>query len=278
MTDNTTTLETLTRALSDLVARLRAPDGCPWDREQTLNSLLPHTIEEVYEVVSSVENQDYTELKNELGDLTFHVFLYSQIAQEAGLFSLEEVIQGVTAKMIHRHPHVFKESGEAFTDEQGRYDSKAHTKRWEDLKRQEKEKKAHKGPSSVFDGLSNKAPALLWAFKVQQKMAKVGFDWDEIPAVTEKVREELNELSQAQANEDRDNIEEEIGDVLFTMTNLARHLKVNPETALRRSTLKFQNRFRYIEEKIHADGQTIYETERDAMEVLWQESKKHRDT
>lgn len=256
------------RPLADLMARLRAPGGCPWDRAQNHHSLIPYTIEEVYEVIEAVERGDLPGLREELGDLLFHVVFYSQIAAEAGHFTLAEVIREVTAKMVQRHPHVF---GQANAES-----AEAVVPLWEEMKRQEKRADPDHPPRSVFHGLSGKQPALLWAYKVQQKMAKVGFDWPDADGVGEKVREELAELEEARRTADGDQIEEEMGDVLFTMANLARHLGINPEQALRRSTLKFQRRFRYMEERLHREGRTPEEVSLPELESLWQESKADR--
>ncbi|MBF0346116.1 MAG: nucleoside triphosphate pyrophosphohydrolase [Magnetococcales bacterium] len=259
------------QALIHLMDRLRSPGGCPWDREQTWNSLLPFTIEEAYEVAEAVETGHWQHLRDELGDLLFHVVFYSRIAQEQKLFDMDDVIRGVTEKMTRRHPHVFGGTGEE------RIAASEVPGRWEEIKRQEKTAlamEAQKIPS-VFDDINSRLPALLWAAKVQRKMAQVGFDWTEIHEVVGKVREELDELAEGWARRDQANIEEEIGDVLFTMVNLARHLKVDPETALRASTRKFQNRFRYMEECLYREGRHPRETPLDRLEALWQESKKH---
>lgn len=250
------------RELEALMARLRAPDGCPWDREQTFRSLIPCTIEEVYEVVEAVEADDRPGLREELGDLLFHVIFYSQLAREEGAFSLAEVIAMVTAKMIRRHPHVFGPRKLETAQEVVQH--------WEAIKQEEK---ASSGPASLFDGLSSRLPALLWAYKVQQKMAKVGFDWPDAEGVLEKLAEELEELKTARLERNADAIEEEIGDLLFTAANLARHLGVHPESALRRATLKFMSRFRHIEQRLQADSRTVADTPLDHLEALWQESK-----
>ncbi|MBF8274307.1 MAG: Nucleoside triphosphate pyrophosphohydrolase [Magnetococcales bacterium] len=261
------------QALIHLMERLRGPEGCPWDREQTWNSLIPFTIEEAYEVAEAVETGHWEHLRDELGDLLFHVVFYSRIAQEQNLFSLRDVIRGVTEKMTRRHPHVFGAAEKLQMAGQV-------PGRWEEIKRQEKVALARETGEnaipSVFDDINSRLPALLWAAKVQRKMGQVGFDWTDIHAVADKVREELDELDRGHQRQDQANIEEEVGDVLFTMVNLARHLKVNPETALRASTRKFQNRFRYMEERLHREGRHPRETPLDELEGLWQESKKHR--
>lgn len=257
-------------ALAALMDRLREPGGCAWDRDQTYLSLTPYTIEEAYELVEAVEAGDFGELKEELGDLLFHVVFYARIAQEEGRFDLPGVIDDVVAKMIRRHPHVFgDDSAEAAGDV---------PPIWEEMKKREREAKRENGetaaPLSVFEGLSGKLPALLWAYKIQQKMAKTGFDWEEPGPVVGKVREELDELEEAMEEKEADAIEDEVGDVLLTMVNMARHLGVNPEKALRRSALKSKGRFEYIERKLHKTGTTPYKAAVDEMEAIWEESKK----
>ncbi|MEO5353485.1 MAG: nucleoside triphosphate pyrophosphohydrolase [Magnetococcus sp. XQGC-1] len=259
--------------LAWLMARLRGPEGCPWDKQQSWHSLLPYTIEEAYEVAEAVETGQVEGLRDELGDLLFHVIFYSRIAQEEGLFSLEEVIRGVITKMTRRHPHVFAESGEA-----GSPAADEVPGRWEEIKRQEKSRQraanGQTGPASLFDDVNSRLPALLWAAKVQRKMGQVGFDWPDDNGVMAKVREELEELDQARHDRDPAAMEEELGDLLFTLVNLGRHLQVNPEIALRRSTHKFQARFRIIEARLHAVGQTVETATLEQLETLWQEAKR----
>lgn len=263
--------------LAQLMARLRGTDGCPWDKKQTWNSLTPYTIEEAYEVVEAVESGDPAALKDELGDLLFHVVFYSRIAQEAENFDLCGVIRGITAKMTRRHPHVFGSGAKSVSD------ADEVPGRWEEIKRQEREAKLNDNPGkkandgkaiSVFDDINSRVPALLWASKVQRKMGQVGFDWSDVAAVRDKVTEEMAELDMACQEADQTAMTEEIGDVLFTMVNLSRHLKVNPETALRQATHKFQNRFRFMETKLHSTGRTAHDASLEELEALWQESKR----
>ncbi|MBF0417518.1 MAG: nucleoside triphosphate pyrophosphohydrolase [Magnetococcales bacterium] len=253
-------------ALESLMARLRSADGCPWDRKQTLKSLLPYTIEEAYEVVEAVETHDLRALKDELGDLLFHIVFHSRIAEEEGHFTLAEVIEGIVTKMTRRHPHVFG-------DEEARQaDPDRVVARWEEIKREEKQAlQKTDGPVSIFDDLNSHLPALLWASKVQRKMSQVGFDWREPTGVIEKIHEELEELRVAP---DADNREEELGDILLTLVNLARHYRINPEIALRRATHKAQNRFRFMERALHAENRTPADASLAELEGLWQASKR----
>ncbi|MEO5340168.1 MAG: nucleoside triphosphate pyrophosphohydrolase [Magnetococcus sp. MYC-9] len=261
--------------LAGLMARLRGPDGCPWDKQQTWHSLVPYTIEEAYEVAEAVENRQTGELRDELGDLLFHITFYSQIAQEAGLFSLEEVIRGVVTKMTRRHPHVFAPTA----DGDGQPAAHEVPGRWEEIKRQEKSRQrlasGESAPASLFDDINSHLPALLWAAKVQRKMGQVGFDWPDAAGVLNKVHEELAELEEARHKNDPAAMEEELGDLLFTLVNLARHLQINPESALRHSTRKFQARFRNMETRLHQAGQSVATATLAQLEALWQEAKRN---
>ncbi|MBF0461587.1 MAG: nucleoside triphosphate pyrophosphohydrolase [Magnetococcales bacterium] len=269
--DTSPTIGTALQELADLMAHLRGPQGCPWDKQQTWQTLVPYTIEEAYEVAEAVETRQVDGLRDELGDLLLHVTFYSQIAAEQGLFSLAEVIQGIITKMTRRHPHVFG---------LGADQPEAHEVpgRWEEIKRQEKT--AHRlaqgatGPASLFDDVHSRLPALLWAAKVQRKMGQVGFDWPDAAGVMDKVQEELAELKHAHQTQDPAAIEEELGDLLFTLVNLARHLQVNPEIALRQATRKFQTRFRHMETRLHQTGQTVEAATLEQLEALWQEAKR----
>ncbi|MBF0610192.1 MAG: nucleoside triphosphate pyrophosphohydrolase [Magnetococcales bacterium] len=254
-------------ALHQLMSRLRAPDGCAWDRAQTFPSLTPYTIEEVYEVVDAVESKDMAGLREELGDLLFHVVFYCQIAAEEGHFTLAEVVEAVEAKMRARHPHVFG-------------DMKAETpqaviQQWEKIKQREKQESGEDSTQkSVFHGVSSHLPALLWALKIQQKMAKVGFDWPDIQGVIQQVHLEQEEFLQACQTMEQDALEAEMGDVLFSIANLARRFHINPEAALRRATLKCRNRFQNMEERLWHQGKEAATSSLDELEQLWQESKK----
>lgn len=258
-------------ALKQLMATLRSEQGCPWDKEQTWNSLVPFTIEEAYEVAEAAEKGDADELKDELGDLLFHITFYSQIAQEKKKFTLDDVILGVIKKMTRRHPHVFGEPSNRLKNAQ------EVPERWEEIKRREKSEQQNTDPNtppaSVFDDMNSHLPALLWAAKVQRKMGQVGFDWKDADGVMEKVNEEMMELQQARKEQNQNAMEEELGDLLFTLVNLARHMKINPEMALRHATKKFQNRFRFMESRLFESGKSIQETKLEQLESLWQESK-----
>ncbi|MBF0454205.1 MAG: nucleoside triphosphate pyrophosphohydrolase [Magnetococcales bacterium] len=262
--------------LAQLMVSLRAESGCPWDRKQTWQSLTPYTIEEAYEVVEAVESGDPSNLKDELGDLLFHVVFYSRIAQEQDHFNLTEVIQGITKKMTRRHPHVFNTQSDTLTS------ADEVPGRWEEIKRQERAEKQQnqagdpdkeERPVSVFDDINSRVPALLWASKVQRKMAQVGFDWNSAEGVVAKMDEEMAELQEARQNQDQAAITEEMGDLLFTLVNLSRHLKVNPEVALRQATHKFQNRFRFMEATLQSVGRNAHNASLEELEILWQESK-----
>jgi ATP diphosphatase len=240
---------------------LREPGGCPWDREQTFATIAPYTIEEAYEVASAIEEQDFKSLPGELGDLLLHVVFHARMAEEAGLFDFGDVVDAVTAKMINRHPHVF--GGE--NAKANAHDQRAH---WETLKAEERKQKAQHG---VLDDVPVALPALLRAEKLQKRASRVGFDWNNTEHVIEKIAEEAREVADARTQPER---EEEIGDLLFVMVNLARHLMVDPETALRAANAKFTRRFRHIETSLAAKGSSPAAASLDEMEALWQEAKK----
>jgi nucleoside triphosphate diphosphatase len=223
-----------------IMARLRAPGGCPWDREQTFDSIKRHTLEETYEVFDAIERRDWSDLRDELGDLLLQVLFYAQMADEAGHFTLAEVAASLNAKLIRRHPHIF--AGEQATD------SAAVLRNWEQIKRAEKKEAAPEG-TSMLDDVPRSMPAVLEAAKLGSRAAKVGFDWPDTTGLYDKLQEEIAEL-RAELPESADSalrIEEELGDVLFTAVNLARHLKVDPESALRSANAKFRKRFTAME-------------------------------
>jgi MazG family protein len=247
-----------------LMARLRDPaSGCPWDRDQTFATIAPFTIEEAYEVAAAIEDGDPLHIKEELGDLLFQVVFHARMAQEAGLFDFQQVVSTLVGKMVARHPHVF---GDATTPE----DAAAQTDAWEALKARERAAKH----ASILDDVPIALPALMRAEKLQKRASKVGFDWDSAPKVVEKLTEEATEICDAQAaGADPEKLEEEVGDLLFVVANLARHLKVDPEKALRSANAKFVRRFGYIETELKAKGRSCAEASLDEMEALWVEAK-----
>jgi MazG family protein len=247
--------------LLDIMRRLRGPDGCPWDREQSFATIAPYTVEEAYEVAARIEDKDYNSLPDELGDLLFQVVFHARMAEEQGLFDFGDVVAAVTAKMIRRHPHVFGDAKAAGT-------AQAQKLSWEALKARER---AERDQTSILDDVPIALPALLRAEKLQRRASSVGFDWDDAQKVVEKIAEEAGELAAAPDQESR---EEELGDLLFVVANLARHLKVDPEAALRGANAKFCRRFKFIEQELEAQGRSAATASLDEMEALWQKAKK----
>lgn len=252
--------------LVKIMARLRGPDGCPWDKAQDFSTLPPYTIEETYELVESIEAEDWQELKGELGDLLFHIVFYARIAAEKGLFGIEDVAQAAVDKMLRRHPHVF--GGESVADPETLH------KRWQHMKAQERRETAARERSPAWDaGVPSALPALLWAYKLQQRAANLGFEWKDSAPVWDKFREECGELEQAVAAGVAEQVTDEFGDVLFSLVNLSRFLDVNPENALRQACLKFRNRLHLVWDHAttHAlDLQAMSEAE---LEQLWESAK-----
>ncbi len=263
-----------------LMARLRAPDGCPWDRKQTHESLKPYLLEETYEVLETIDKQDEGKLREELGDLLLQILFHSQIASERKTFSVEDVMQLLADKLVRRHPHVFgqKEDG-ALTPDQV-YSN------WEQIKKSERQRTG--GPESALDGVPKTLPALLRAFQTQARASRVGFDWPQnsegVHQVMGKVTEEIGELTDAytarnnqNGDEERDaaqrHLEDEMGDVLFSLVNLARFLKVNPEDALRRATDRFADRFHFVEAEATRTGRTLESMTLTEMDSLWEQAK-----
>lgn len=245
--------------LVSIMHRLRQPDGCPWDREQTHKSLRQYLLEETYEVLEALDNEDFAALREELGDLLLQVIFHAQLAKEEGYFTIEEVVQGISDKLIRRHPNVFGDVVIHTADEQ--------TKNWELLKKKE-------GRSSAIEGVPKELSALLRAWRIQQKAAQVGFDWDDISHVWAKVDEECNELKDAVQSENRDKIEDEFGDVLFALVNLSRFLKINPEDALRHTIRKFGTRFRKVEKELESQGKSPEQSTLKEMDAIWNSIKK----
>jgi MazG family protein len=263
--------------LVELMARLRSPEGCPWDREQNYQTLAPMLLEEAYEafeaVEAAVEGRPH-ELRDELGDLLFQIVFYSQVARERGEFTVDDVTEAIHSKMVRRHPHVF---GDAKAD-----DSAEVLRNWEAIKAEEKRQSGTtaKPDASLLDGISHKAPALMEAHQLSTKAARVGFDWEKIEDIFDKLQEEIDELRTAITRRDNgtptdtDEVRDELGDVLFAVTNIARHLKVEHEASLKSTNRKFRRRFRYVENGLTARGRDWDATTLDEMEELWQEAKR----
>ena len=250
--------------LREIMRRLRDPNGgCPWDIEQTFATIAPYTIEEAYEVADAIEREAWDELKGELGDLLFQSVFHAQMAEEAGLFSFDDVADTMSDKMVARHPHVFgSESRDKSADQQ--------TRDWETIKAAERADKAQQG---VLDGVAIGLPALLRAVKLQKRAARVGFDWPDIGPVLDKITEEARELAEARDSLSQDEVREELGDLLFVVANLARHLNVEPEEALRHTNAKFERRFQGIERRLAADGRAPDDATLEEMDALWDAEK-----
>lgn len=257
-----------THRLLEIMARLRdAERGCPWDLEQTFTSLAPYTLEEAYEVVDALHREDFDDLRDELGDLLLQIVFHSQLAKEQNLFDFEAVAAAIGAKLVRRHPHVFE--GVDFADDAERL------RFWEDSKRVERERKGKESErASILDGIAASFPALMEAQKLQQRAERYGFDWPDAEPVFAKVEEELEELRQARADADPERIKDEVGDLLFAVVNLARKLDVDAETALKSGSRKFSRRFRYIEERLAAQGRSLEDTSLDVLDGLWDEAKR----
>lgn len=255
-------------ALLAIMAKLRAPDrGCPWDLEQNFGTIAPYTIEEAYEVADAIERGDMDDLREELGDLLLQVVFHAQMADEEGRFAFTDVVRSICEKMIRRHPHVFG-------DEEART-AGAVEGRWDEIKAEEKAAKGKSLQASLLDEVSLALPALTRAVKLQTRAARVGFDWPSTAEVLDKLNEEMLELSQELAKGgEHDRLEDELGDMLFVYANLARHLKVDPEAALRRANAKFRRRFGHIEEKLAARGKTPEQSTLEEMDALWNEAKR----
>lgn len=298
-----TTGERFERAVQ-IMARLRAPGGCPWDREQTFDTIKPYTLEETYEVLEAIDNRDWPELTGELGDLLLQVLFYSEMAREAGHFSVDDVLDRLSNKLVDRHPHVFGDV---------KADTPAEVLRnWEALKAREKEKRiaANQGKKvnlasdaqSVLAGVSSKMPALMEAYKLSSRAAHVGFDWPEVEGLFAKLEEETAELQEELKSvpafsvegqsagkgiagsgkprvsvELRERLEGEVGDLFFVLVNIARYLSLDPESALRKTNRKFKRRFQWMEERLRASGQTPQQASMDELETLWQQAKRQEE-
>jgi nucleoside triphosphate diphosphatase len=294
-----TTGERFERAVA-IMERLRAPGGCPWDREQTFDSIKPYTLEEAYEVLEAIDNRDWDELPGELGDLLLQVLFYSEMAKEQGTFSIDDVLDRLSSKLVNRHPHVF---GDAQAD------TSADVKRnWEALKVEERKKRLADSRDaageaatpaslpSILAGISSSMPALLEAHKLSSRAAQLGFDWPHIEALFDKLDEETDELRehleefpppgprpegrgvagsgrQAMPEDLRERVEEEVGDLFFVLVNIARYLALDPESALRKMNRKFRRRFQWMEGQLHEKGSTLEGVSMDDLESLWQQAK-----
>jgi len=283
-----------------IMERLRAPGGCPWDREQTFDSIKPHTLEETYEVLEAIDHRDWDELPGELGDLLLQVLFYSEMAKEQGTFSIDDVLDRLSNKLVNRHPHVFGDT---------KADTSADVKRnWEALKTEERKKRLREnrdetrseqtaaGPGSILEGISSSMPALLEAQKLSSRAAQVGFDWPNIESLFAKLGEETAELREhlqeypspgprpegrgvagsgraAIPDDLRMRLEEEVGDLFFVMANIARYLALDPESALRKMNQKFRRRFQWIEQRLHENDTTLERASMEELESLWQQAK-----
>ena len=287
-----TTGERFERAVQ-IMERLRAPGGCPWDREQTFDSIKPYTLEETYEVLEAIDHRDWPELAGELGDLLLQVLFYAEMANEQGSFSIDDVLERLSTKLVHRHPHVFGDV---------KADTSAEVKRnWEALKVEEKKKRQgpeKSAPQSILAGVSSAMPSLIEASKLSSRAAQVGFDWPNIDGLFDKLREETDELREhlkefpapgprpqgrGVAGSGRTEIseslqtrlEEEVGDLFFVLVNVARYLSVDPESALRKTNRKFKRRFQWMEDRLREAGSSAEQASTEELESLWQQAKSH---
>ena len=285
-----TTGERFERAV-EIMERLRAPGGCPWDREQTFDSIKPYTLEETYEVLEAIDKRDWPELAGELGDLLLQILFYAEMAQEQGTFSIDDVIERLSTKLINRHPHVFGDV---------KADTSAEVKRnWEALKVEERKKRegdTSEKKRSILAGVSSAMPALLEASKLSSRAAQAGFDWPNVEGLFDKLQEETEELREhlkefpapgprpqgrGVAGSGRtvipetlqEKLEEEVGDLFFVMVNIARYLSVDPESALRKTNRKFKRRFQWMEDRLHETGRSADEAPMEELESLWQRAK-----
>lgn len=263
------------RRLIELVSRLRAPDGCPWDREQTMPDIRAYLLEEAHEVADAIDRGDLGDLCGELGDLLFQIVFLASLGQEAQAFDMADVIEGIHSKMIARHPHVFGKPaiGEPAFGNQALSDAESVKKAWEVRKIQEEGQ-----DRSILDGVARSVPALLAAYRMTQKASGVGFDWPDVAGVLGKVHEELREVEEAIQEgspeaEAKEAIREEVGDLLFALVNLARKVGVDPEAALAGTNLKFRHRFGYIETRLRDQGRTVADADLEEMDALWDEIK-----
>ena len=251
--------------LVEIMARLRSPQGCPWDREQNFDTIKPYLLEETYEVLEAIDARDFKGLAEELGDLLLQSVFFAQMASEEGRFDIADSLEAINSKLIRRHPHVFA-SGDAKTADDVK-------RKWDEIKAEEKPRR-----DGLLSGVPRSLPALVEAQQIASRAAAAGFDWENLAQVVDKLREELEELENARKSAAHADIEDEIGDLLFVIVNIARFLKVDPEQALRKTNLKFRRRFGYIEKGLAEAGKTPREATMEQMESLWQEAKRSAAT
>ena len=250
--------------LQEIMRALRDPQsGCPWDIEQNFKSIAPYTVEEAYEVADAIERENWDDLKTELGDLLLQTVYHTQMAEEENLFNFNDVVNQISEKMIKRHPHVFGSLKQNKTSDQ-------QIKDWEAIKADERVKKNQTG---ILDDVALNLPALVRSLKLQKRAARVGFDWPTVSKVLQKIEEETKELVEAKEFESQERINEEFGDLMFSIVNLGRHLKVDPEEALKKTNTKFITRFKFIEDEIKSQGRDLEDTSLEEMEKLWQSAK-----
>ncbi|MDF2182280.1 nucleoside triphosphate pyrophosphohydrolase [Neptuniibacter sp. CAU 1671] len=261
--------------LLTLMARLRDPEtGCPWDLKQDFASIVPHTLEEAYEVADAIDQADWAHVKDELGDLLFQVIFYARLGEEAGHFDFNGIVGNLIEKLLRRHPHVFPEGTlESRRDPSVAPDEADIARRWDEIKAFEKQLKPAKTYSYLLDAVPNRLPALNRACKLQKQASTVGFDWDETHQVLDQIEEELQEVREALASGDQQAVAEEMGDLLFAQVNLARKLGVNPEMAVRATNQKFTRRFNYIEDQVKASGKTWQSFSLAELDHWWREAK-----
>jgi MazG family protein len=251
--------------LVQVMARLRAPGGCPWDRKQTFETIKTYLLEEAYEVMDAIDQKDWPGLREELGDLLLQPVFFAAMAAEQGLFTVGDCLDAINEKLVRRHPHVF---GDALAETPE--DVKV---RWDEIKKQEKAEQGVTAAASILDSVPRNMPALMEADKISHKAANLGFDWPDVGGALAKLQEEAAELAKASESRDPQHVEHELGDLLFTVVNLARFLKVEPEQALRKSSARFRSRFAYVERQVAESGKPFAETSLDQMEGFWQEAK-----
>lgn len=266
--------------LVQIMARLRAPDGCPWDRKQTFDSIRPHTVEETYEVLEAIAERDWPALTDELGDLLLQILFYAQIAAEQGLFTISDVVEGLSSKLVRRHPHVFEDdSGTRMSPEQA-------LGRWEEMKASEKKRSPESGAdepnadkphtTSILAGISKGLPAMVEAYKLSTRAAGKGFEWPDAAAVIDKLEEEIEELRhELQHPQDRARLEDEVGDMFFTVVNIARRLGLEPESALKRTNAKFRRRFQAMESSLAARERSVEQSTPEELDAVWTEVKRN---